>query len=96
MKLLEDMQSEAKRRTPGRNSLRGADGMPYTETIQCVKKTVQSWSILSRRREFISEGSSAKIHAPSVTSEKNVEHTFGFYKKKGQGHNEAQEEYIIS
>lgn len=40
--------------------------------------------------------SSSKIHAPSITSEKDVEHSFGYIMKKGQGNNQTQEEYIIS
>ena len=38
----------------------------------------------------------SKIHAPSITSEKDVEHSFGYIMKKGQGNNQSQEEYIIS
>ena len=95
-RLLEQMQTQARERTPGRSSFQGADGMPFTDTIKCLQSTTESWSALIERCERVEEGSSAQIHAPSVTSEKNVEHTFGFYKKKGQGHNQTQEEYIIA
>ena len=94
--LLEQMQSQAEERTPGRKSFRGADGMPWTETIQCVLSTIESWRTLIERCETLEPGSSTRIHAPSVASEKNVEHAFGYVKKKGQGHNQTQEEYIIA
>ena len=94
--LLEAMQVETESRTPGRTSFRGDDGMPYSETIECVKYTINSWETLINRCEYLKEGSSSKIHAPSITSEKDVEHGFGYIVRKGQGNNQTQEEYIIS
>ena len=70
--------------------------MPCSDTIKCLQLTTESWGALIERCEALEPGSSARIHAPSVTSEKNVEHAFGFYTKKGQGHNQMQEEYIIA
>ena len=94
--LLEDMQAKAEERTPGRKSFRGLDGMPFTETVECISDTIKSWQTIIKRCEMLEESSSSKIHAPSITSEKDVEHSFGYIMKKGQGNNQSQEEYIIS
>ena len=39
-------------------------------------------------------GSSSKVVPKSITNESYVEHSFGFTKKKSQGNNQSQEEYI--
>ena len=94
--LMQEMQTEAKERTPGRSSFHGPDGMPFTDTIRCLQSTIESWNILIDRVERLDKGSSQRIYSPSVTSEKYVEHSFGFVKKKGQGQNQTMEEYIVS
>ena len=94
--LFTEMQREAEERNPGRSSFRGADGMPYSDTIHCLESTVDSWEIVQKRVEQIEQGSSSRIHPPSIGSEKNVEHSFGYVMKKGQGHNQNMQEYIIA
>ena len=86
--LLEAMQNEAGQRSPGRTSFEGPDGMPYTGTIECTKFTIDNWKTLIDRVERIQPGSPQNIYSPSITNEKYVEHSFGFVKKKGQGHNQ--------
>lgn len=90
------MQLEAEHKNPGRSSFHGADGMPFTGTIESLESTVQSWEVLQKRCNMIKEDSSCNIYPPAVTSEKNIEHGFGYVSKKGQGHNLSMEEYIIA
>ena len=96
VKLMTSMQKEAEDRNPGRSSFMGADGMPFTDTIVCLESTVESWETVETRVELCEKGSSSRIDPPSVTSEKNVEHGFGFTTKKGQGHNQDMQEYNIA
>ena len=96
VQLFNNMQQEAETRNPSRSSFKGPDGMPFSGTIKCLESTVESWEVVQKRCELIREGSSSLIHPPAVTSEKNVEHGFGFVGKKGQGHNMTMEEYIIA
>ena len=94
--LLQQMQEECEKRFPGRSTFMGPDGMPWSKTIECVVDTIKSWKVLSARVESIIAGSSQDIYPPSVTSEHNVEHSFGFVGKKGQGNNQSQQEYIAA
>ena len=96
VELMGSMQQQAEDRNPGRSSFKGADGMPFTDTIGCVESTVKSWETVEKRVELCKKGSSSRIDPPSVTSEKNVEHGFGFTTKKGQGHNLDMQEYNIA
>ena len=94
--LLRDMQKEKKGIFVGRESFMGCEGIPWSATIDCLERTVQSWRILNWRLEAIQSGSSIKVIPRSVTNESYVEDAFGFTKKKGQGNNQSQEEYIQS
>ena len=94
--LLTAMQQEVEDRSPKRSSFRGADGMPATGTIKCLQSTVHSWEVLKERLDRIEEGSSARVHTPAIANENNVEHFFGFVKKKGQGHSQNFQEYLIA
>ena len=73
-------------RTPGRSSFRMLMEC-LIATIECVQSTTERWKTHVYRCERLVEGSSSQIHFPSVTSEKNFEHSFGFIKK-------TKEEYI--
>ena len=95
-KLLLEMQNEKEAMFTGRKSFIGCEGIPWTETISSLKRTIQSWRILIARMEVLQPGSSKLIVPRSVCNESYVEHSFGFTKKKGQGNNQSQEEYIQS
>ena len=94
--LMTALQQEAVERDPGRSSFKGADGMPFSDTIHCLESTIDSWKTLEKRVELMEGGSSSGIYPPSIGSEKNVEHSFGYVKKKGQGHNQDMRECLIS
>ena len=94
--LLQKMQEECEERFIGRTTFMGPEGLPWSKTIECVVNTIKSWQILLARVESINPGSSPYIYPPSVTSEHNIEHSFGFVGKKGQGQNQNQEEYITA
>ena len=94
--LLQKMQEECEERFIGRSTFMGPEGLPWSKTIQCVINTIKSWKVLLARVESIKPGSSEQIYPPSVTSEHNVEHSFGFVDTKGQGHNQSQYEYITA
>ena len=96
IKLLQDMQKEAENSNPGRSSFKGADGMPFTDTINSFVATVESWEVNKMRVDHIKPGSSDLIQPAALGSEKNVEHSFGYTSRKGQGHNMSMQEYIIA
>ena len=95
-KVLSEMKENRLKLYPGNTSFYGCHGTPWTATITCLEKTVESWKVLKRRAEILQAGSSSKILAHAVGNESYVEHSFGFVKKSGQGHNESMEEYIVS
>ena len=96
IKLLQDMQNQAENSNPNRSSFRGADGMPWTDTINSFVATVESWEVNKMRADHIKQGSSDLIQPAALGSEKNVEHSFGYTTRKGQGHNMSMQEYIIA
>ena len=92
--LLQNMQQERKDMFSSRESFMGCDGIPWSKTIECLVRTIKSWKVLCARMEILKPGSSRQITSHSIANESYVEHSFGFTKKKGQGHNQSQEEYI--
>ena len=62
MKFFNGIQEEAKQRNPGRSSFHGADGMPFTGTIQALESTVLSWQVIEKRCNLLREGSSSLIY----------------------------------
>ena len=92
--LLSDMQKERVSISPSRNTFIGCDGIPWSKTISCLERTVESWKVLKARMEILAPGSSQLIYPHSICNESYVEHSFGFIKNQGQGHNLSQEEYI--
>lgn len=95
-KILCEMQDGRERLYPGNKCFMGCHGIPWTATISCLEKTVESWKVLIIRTESLQIGCSSKIHSHAIANESYVEHSFGFTKKKGQGNNESMEEYVIS
>ena len=95
-KLLGDMQLEKENIFIGRESFQGCEGIPWSATIECLERTIQSWKMLIWRLESIQCGSSKKVMPRCITNESYVEHSFGFTKMKGQGNNQSQEEYVQS
>ena len=91
-----DLQQEKEDLYPSRGQFMGCDGVPWTKTKQCYERTYLSWKVLKSRMEVLSPGSSERITSHSVANEAYVEHSFGFTKKKGQGHNQSQVEYTQS
>ena len=43
------MQQALEDKYPSRHSFAGADGIPFSETIQCIEDTVESWKALCQR-----------------------------------------------
>ena len=94
--LLSNMQSERQNDFPGRETFYRHNGVPFTETIDCIQKTVSALKGLAERLNFLEPGLHLQVYPHAVGNEYLVENAFGFTMKKGQGHLQTQIEYTQS
>ena len=95
-RLLRNMEVEKRNMFEGRESFMGCEGIPWTATVECLRRTIESWRLITWRLETMQSGSSKRVVPHCITNESYVEHSFGFTKKRGQGNNQSQEEYVQS
>ena len=94
--LLQKMQQEKENMYVSRHSFMGCDGIPWSQTINSFVRTYNSWKVLCARMEILKPGSSQDLSAHAAANESYIEHSFGFIKLTGQGHNQSQQEYVGS
>jgi hypothetical protein len=79
-----------------RSTFQGDFGSPWTQTMDCLIETVESWAALVRRLDFFDPSLADKVYSHAITNESWIEHSFGFTTKRGQGHLQDMKEYIES
>ena len=68
-KLVEAMQADAEERFSYRYSFIGTDGIPYTETIECISDTLQGWCDLKKRLDFFDPNIAKNLFSHAITNE---------------------------
>ena len=95
--ILQSMQVQREDIFPSRTSFQGNDGIPFTQTIDCIAKSIEAWESVCLRLDTLSESNlSDMINPHALTNEALVERSFGFTMKRGQGHQQNMMEYIQS
>ena len=94
MNLLLSMQSSLEETFFPRKSFTRTNGIPSSDTINCVRITAEAWKGLAERLNFLSPGLHLSVYPHAVSNEYLTENAFGFTVRKGQGHHQNMMEYV--